>query len=277
MTRLKRASQGRPGVSNWAEAAEYVRTAMAFHPSPPIESAIKEIPSELLPEHGHARPTAKVARRWITVLQQLERLEDVLLEEFATDVAKLREHPVACAELICRWERYDPETALDAAKRVLNGELTVEKLRLEEKEARQSNVTRVVGRQYAYQLHRLAERWASVQLEGFKRVVTRGRHHPPGDFLFERESPRSTASVLIHGPYKNVAEYEIRRVSFLGLVVGTAACVDRVIALVPDRDLQCWDWLAANNIAGTNIEFFQISSNSTDFEPIKLERDAGDV
>jgi hypothetical protein len=273
-------SGGRPGVSDWAAAAEHLRLAMARIPSPLLERAIGEIPDEyFVHSNGRwlARPSPKVARRWITVLEQLERLEEAALEEFVDDLAKLRDHPVGFAELVCRWANYDTVAAVGAARRVLNGELTVERLRREEMKARLSNRTRTGGRQYGYQLRRLVEGWATLQLKSFERVVVKERNPPPGDILFKRKGLRSFASVLIHGPYKNASEYETRRISFLGLVVGTAACAERVIALVPSNALGYWDWFEDNNLPSANIEIFEVPGDLGKFEPTKVERSSGAV
>jgi hypothetical protein len=252
---------------------------MVTPPSPPLEEAVFAIPTDLLKLNGRSLeyPKPKVVRRWISVLQNLERLEEDTAEEFVGDVAKLRDFPVGAAELVCRWAIYDRMAALDAARRVVNGELTVEKLRREEKDARQSNAGRVVGRQYAYRLRRLAESWALSQLEGFEPVAERTFYDPPGDLLFKREDKQSYASVLIHGPYKNVVEYEIRRISFLGLLVGAAACVERAIALVPYPSPEYWSWLNRQKVMSSNIEIFAVHYEKREFKPIKLERTAGAV
>jgi hypothetical protein len=250
---------------------------MAQSPSPTLEEAIFEIPSHLMPTGGSAsRPKPKVARRWMTTLQKLERLEDDTAEEFVSDVTKLREHPVGAVELICRWANYDRMRALDAAQKLVRGELTVEKLRQAEKMAREADAAPVGGRQHGYRLRRRVERWASSQLgDGFKLVQTREPNAPPGDMLFKREGGSSSfVNVMIFGPYKDGELYKTRQGPFLSELVGIAAhtLIERVIAVVPYRIPDYWDRLSLYKIDASHIEIFAVSYHDREFRPVRLKQ-----
>jgi hypothetical protein len=267
-------------VSDWAQAADQVRAAMAKSPSPPLEQAIFSISAHLLPTGGpEAYPKPKTVRRWITTLQKLERLEDDTAEEFVSDVAKLREHPVGSVELICRWANYDRIGALEAARKLVRGELTVEKLRQLEKKARDADDGHVSGRQHGYRLRRRVERWAPSQLgDGFAVVPAREADGPPGDLLYKRgHGPSSFASVLIFGPYQDLELYNTRLDSFLSELVGVAAhtLIERVIAVVPYRIRDYWDRLSLYRISGSHIEIFAVGYHEQEFRPVKLERSVG--
>jgi hypothetical protein len=251
---------------------------MAKSPSPLLEEAIFAIPADLIRQTGHlpSYPQPKIVRRWITTLQKLERLEDDTAEEFVNDVAKLREYPVGSVELICRWANYDRMGALEATRRLVRGELTVEKLRQAEKKARESDAKPVGGRQHGYRLRRRVERWAPSQLgDGFALVQERVPNGPPGDMLFKREDGRSSfASVMIFGPYKDVELYKTRQDPFLSELVGVAAhtLIERVIAVVPYQIADYWDRLSLYQIDASHIEIFAVGYHDQEFRPVKLKR-----
>jgi hypothetical protein len=251
---------------------------MAKSPSPTLEQAIFEIPADLIRQTvgPFTYPKPKIVRRWITTLQKLERLEDDTAEEFVNDVAKLREHPVGSVELICRWANYDRVGALEAAKRLVSGELTVEKLRQAEKKERESNAKPVSGRQHGYRLRRRVESWASSQLgDGFKLLQAREPGDPPGELLFKREDGlTSFATVMIFGPYKDHDLYEARQDQFLSELVGLAThtLIERVIAIVPYAIQDYWDRLSLYKASGSDIQIFAVSYHGREFKPVKLER-----
>lgn len=255
---------------------------MARSPSPTLEEAIFEIPSHLMPAVGWAhRPKPKVVRRWITTLQKLERLEDDTAEEFVSDVTKLRDYPVGAVELVCRWANYDRVGALEAAQRLVRGELTVEKLRQAEKKAREADARPVGGRQHGYRLRRRVERWASSQLgDGFELTQARGPNGPPGEMLFKRKDGSSSfASVMIFGPYNDHGLYKTRQDPFLSELVGIAAhtLIERVIAVVPYQIPDYWDRLSLYRIDASHIEIFAVSYHDREFRPVKLKQTSRDA
>jgi len=252
-----------------------VRKVMSSSPSPSLEHAVRRVPSWL--DHQGRQieaPKAQSVGRWVNALKNLERIEDDTADEYLDHLKGLREAPVAAAELICRWHRYDAIQALDAAQKVVRREWRIERLREEEAKARKET-GRIFGRQYAYKLRRQATDWAVPKLADFALVEEKDRKYedPPVDLLFNRkDNPKQFAAVLIFGPYTNPREYETRRSAFLSLTAGVALYMMKVLVIVPSWGQGYWRWLHDHHVEGGNIEMFVVGYHGLDFEPIQLSR-----
>lgn len=220
-------------------------------------------------------PSAKerTIQNWISALENIERIEDDVTEEYADYVRRLRTVPVAAAELVARWHRYDPFKALKAARVIVGGRWSVEQLREAEKNAREKNAGQARGRQYAHWLEAQVRKWAALHLAPhFKRL-----ENPPGDdpadILFVRENNASAlAAVLIFGPYSHAREYDSRLGSFMAIVAGLATYCERVLAIVPDGSKRYWQWLHQRKIEGPGVKFFAVHYRGKDFDPLEIGR-----
>ncbi len=266
---------GRPGITDWATAADLVRRELRSLPDKDIEKAvIRALGDEPGFHLGDTLPKDQTVRSWIRALENIERIEDDTDEDYVEYVRQLRAVPVAAVELIVRWHRYDPVKAIKAARVIGGGRWSVEKLREEEKKARESSTRPVFGRQYAHKLGAQIQGWVASQLDpDFKQVDDRQHRRAPADILFARESdPERLAAVLIFGPYTDPAEYSSRESAFLTTVVGLAAYCEQVIAIVPSDEPFYWQWLYDHKLQGANIAFYGVRRWSKDFNPVKISR-----
>lgn len=148
-------------------------------------------------------------------------------------------------------------------------------LHVEREKARECKSRRVSGRQHGYQVRRLAEHWAPLQLgEGFVLLREEDGGDPPSSLLFKHEEAGTFVRLLIFGPYKDVDEYSTCLNSFMAQLVSTAAAADKVIGLVPYPSREYWNYLDLQAVSCSNIEIFVVHFAKDVFEPIKLERAA---
>jgi hypothetical protein len=263
---------GRRGVTAWAEVAGLVRKRMLHNQDKDLVAAFRYVtanwPGPRLP---HAKE--RTIQNWISALENIERIEDDAIDEYVDYVRRLRTVPVAAAELVARWHRYDRFKALKAARVIVGGRWSVEQLREAEKNAREKNEGHARGRQYAHRLNLQVRKWATLHLApDFKRL-----ENPPGDepadVLFVRESdPSAVAAVLIFGPYSYAREYDNRLGSFMAMVTWLATYCEHVLAIVPDGGIRYWRWLHQRKLEGAGVKFFAVHYRGKDFDPLEISR-----
>ena len=225
---------------------------------------------------------ARTIQNWMSALENIQRMEDEIIndgddtvQQYVEDVRRLRTVPVAAAELVARWYRYDWIKALKAARVIVGGRWSVAQLREAEKNAREKNQGHARGRQYAHRLKAQVRRWATLHLApDFKRLENPPVGEP-ADFLFARENdPSALAAVVIFGPYTYARDYENRLGSFMAMVAGLATYCERVLAIVPGHIFppDYWWWLHERRLEGIGVEFFAVSYRGKDFDPVELSR-----
>ncbi|ABE64675.1 hypothetical protein Nham_4006 [Nitrobacter hamburgensis X14] len=225
------------------------------------------------PSRGLPNAKERTIRNWISALENIERIEDDTSDEYVDYVRRLRTVPVAAAELVARWHRYDALKALKAARVIVGGRWSVEQLREAEKNARAKNAGYARGRQYAHRLEGQVRKWATLHLTPDFKRLEKPPSDDPADILFVRENdPNALAAVVIFGPYSYAREYDSRLGSFMGIVAGLAAYCERVLAIVPDESIRYWRWLHQRKLEGAGIEFFAVHHRGKDFDPLEISR-----
>jgi hypothetical protein len=265
---------GRPGVTAWAEVAENVREEMRHSPNKDLVAAFWRVSTN---RPGARLPKAKerTIQNWISALENIERIEDDTADEYVDYVRRLRSVPVAAAELIARWHRYDAVKALKAARVIVGGRWSVAQLREAEKNAREKNAGYAHGRQYAHRLQVQVRKWATLHLTPDFKLLENRLGDDPADILFARENDSDAlAAVLIFGPYSHYREYDTRLGSFMGIVAGLASYCERVLAIVPGGSIGYWRWLNQRKLEGTGVQFFAVQYSGKVLEPLEISRPA---
>lgn len=285
-----RPRRGRRGLSDWAAVAEFVRAEMARHPEHDLDRIADRLGPLLYDARSAAfnihipkeTPKGVTLRRFLSALRFVERLEKELDDEHAPLARSLRSVPIAAVELISRWIEYDCDAALDAAEALAAGKYTVEKLRQLEKAARGTTSKVTFGRGYAHRLRERLKNWSGEHFgRDYEFWPEIDSHEPPVDLLFRRkDNPRTRAGVMIFGPHREAKLYAIRKSEFLTSVVGASVIFERVVAIVPGwspefSPVECWHWLATNQVDRQNIELFSLSHASlSDLRPVQVSRPA---
>lgn len=271
--------RGRPGITDWAAVAQFVRRWMVDNQAPKLESAMEAIPDELLIRNDMQlfRPLPETVQRWISILQQIESFA-LEAGPRRADVEALRNVPVAAAELICRWSSYDRTGALAAAQKMVAGRLTLGDVRTEESIARHDRSRVVFGRQRATKVRFQVGHWASSLL-GPDFVMVDMKSKPPvdrlpGDLVFRhRQDPSRAVIALTHGPFTDPMEYDRRLADFLAQLIGAGRLAEKVIGIAPDGP-PYWSFFDKHGVTSDNIEIHVIDYEAPGFSPAELLRRA---
>jgi len=263
---------GRPGVTAWAEVAGLVRRRIQHVQNEDLVAAFHAVAAKWF-DSRLPKVKERTIQNWISALENIERIEGDADEDYVGYVRRLRTAPVAAAELVARWHRYDPVKALKAARVIVEGRWSVEQLREAEKNAREKNQGVARGRQYANRFNVQVRKWASLHLAPDFKPLESPPVDDPADVVFVRENdPNAFAAVLIFGPYSNAREYDSRLGSFMAMVAGLATYYERVLAIVPDNRIRYWQWLHHRKLGGAGVQFFAVHYHGKDFAPLGIRR-----
>ncbi len=234
--------------TRWSAAPAWYRIALAARP---------EVDALALGEREHGiRETAKklgvakadTLRKYLVAARYADQFHAL-----NPDLGPLpTKTPVAAVELIGRWAKYDPASAMKAGARLAQGNYPVAQLRADERKARLAYRGARAGRSGA---HAIREKLKDpirqlVQTGATSRYIADipASHEPKKiDWLFRSEAdPGDRIACVVFGPYGVERQYESKREDFLVRVLGLSRIFRRVVGIIalssyrPQEEFEKW-------------------------------------
>jgi hypothetical protein len=169
----------------------------------------------------------------VSALDFLERFED----ETRIESAVLENFPVAAIEFLSRWYSHDPVAAKKAAIKLIDGNITVEKLRLEEKQSRTSafaGTGKSLELDYKREIAGAISSWFGGPLI---KVEKRIRFDPTSlvDFRSNDTHKGPKTGFMIVGPYRDPALYQRRAFDWIAKACTLSQVFEAMCLVLPDN------------------------------------------
>ncbi|SIO37334.1 hypothetical protein SAMN05443247_04552 [Bradyrhizobium erythrophlei] len=211
----------------WALAAHKTRQEISA-----LQRGNRELGLKDLADKSGLNP--QTLRRRVSALDFLERFE----QETKIKSAVLETFPVAAIEFLSRWYSHDPIAAKKAAIKLIDGNITVEKLRLEEKQSRTTSAFARTGKSleldYKHEIAGAISSWFQGPLI---KVEKRIRFDPTSlvDFRSDDTYRRRKTGFLIVGPYRDPALYKRRAFDWIAKAYTLLPVFQAMCLVLPDN------------------------------------------
>ena len=237
----------------WAIAARKIRHEISALLHGNRELGLKKIAGDGL--------NPQTLRRRVSAIEFLERFE----KETKLESAVLETFPIAAVEFLSRWYRRDPSAARKAATKLIDGKLTVEQLRLGEKESRKSAFAgfgKSLEIDYKHQIETQIQSWFRHPL---KEVERRKRFDPASlvDFTAGGTHGVPKTGILIVGPYSDRILYERRAFDWIAKAFTLLQVFEVIYLVLPDNAKAAdffLDWWRPLNIPARHLCLLQLPS-----------------
>jgi hypothetical protein len=237
----------------WALAAHETRQEISA-----LQRGNRELGLKYLADKSGLNP--QTLRRRVSALDFLQRFE----QETRIKSAVLETFPVAAVEFLSRWYSHDPVAAKKAATKLIGGKITVDQLRLEEKQSRTSafaGTGKSLELDYKREIAGAISSWFGGPLVTVEKRV---RFDPTSlvDFRSDDNYRGRKTGFLIVGPYRDPALYERRAFDWIAKAYTLCRVFEAMCLVLPDnaRADDFLDWWRPLNISQHYLALLELSS-----------------